>query len=192
MRCSECTGTYRKMHGKLTLIDKYVGQYTVPPIDYLECARCGGRLFSPAAAREVEAARERKLQGTLLSKPLAAFATATEAADLLGVTRQAFHKNRRITRGFIFQTGFGGKTVYLRESIVRFKKTGNGRFLLHPGAQNQQVEYESIMSTTHPAGLYDRARPASREWNKQIFGKGGTMHSVRRLSYAQEEASAVA
>ena len=66
----------------------------------------------------------------ITDKPVDSFVIATEAASMLGISRQAFHKHRRIQRGFIYKTNFGGKTVYLKESVLHFKETGDGRFPL--------------------------------------------------------------
>ena len=49
---------------------------------------------------------------------------------MLGVSRQALHKHRRIRRGFIFQTMFDGKIVYLKQSVFQYMKKGDGRFSL--------------------------------------------------------------
>ena len=70
--------------------------------------------------------------------------SAAAAADLLGVSRQALHKHRRIRKGFIYQTELSGKTVYLRESVELFKKTGDGRFSLHSSGVHSQNQAESV------------------------------------------------
>ncbi len=130
MKCSECGGTYVKQRGTLEFTDECAGRFAVSEVEHFKCDQCGDFLFSPDVAREIERAREEKLRGILLARPIGAFISATQAADLLGITRQALHKHRRISRGFIFQIEFGGKTAYLKESVERFKTTGDGRFPL--------------------------------------------------------------
>ena len=130
MKCSECGGSYIEKHDRLTVIDPYIGPVTTDITDYLVCDTCGDILYTHSSAKHLEEAREEALQGILQSMPINAFLTVSETADLLGISRQALHKHRRIRRGFIFQTTFGGKTVYLKESAERFKKTGDGRFPL--------------------------------------------------------------
>lgn len=131
MKCTECGGTFRKRSGTLEFTDRYAGRFAVGIVDYHKCDDCGELLFSPDVARKVEEARGDKLRLALLNRPLGAFVSGTEAAELLGITRQAFHKHRRIRRGFIFQVAHGGKMFYLRESVARFKQSGDGRFPLY-------------------------------------------------------------
>jgi hypothetical protein len=130
MRCLECGGEYVVRRGTLQVPDPYVGPLTVGPIEYMKCGKCGDYMFSGDAARRIEEAEETALQGILRSQPLGAFLSASETAALLGISRQALHKHRRIRRGFIFQTEFGGKTVYLKSSVDLFRKQGDGRFVL--------------------------------------------------------------
>jgi hypothetical protein len=96
----------------------------------MKCNNCGDLLYSVEAARNIETARKMALQGILQSKPISAFLSAAETAVYLDISKQALHKHRRIRRGFIFQTEFGGKIVYLKKSVELFKKTGDGRFEL--------------------------------------------------------------
>lgn len=118
------------MHDNLELSDKYVGPYSVESVDYSQCEECGRRLFPLETARRIEEKRELVLQEKIQSFPIKDFVTGVEAARILGITRQALHKNRRIRRGFIFQTRFSNKAVFLRKSVELFKKTGDGRFTL--------------------------------------------------------------
>ncbi|MCK4548380.1 MAG: helix-turn-helix domain-containing protein [Candidatus Eisenbacteria sp.] len=152
MRCNECGGTYVPMRKPLQITDRYTGPLTVEGIEYLKCDRCGDYLFSPEAAKRIGEARAHALDTILQSQPLSAFVPAPIAADMLGISRQALHKHRRIRRGFIFQAGFGDKTVYLRESVLRFKAAGDGRFPLW--SAEEQVEYAETQRVV-PAVPYE-------------------------------------
>ena len=69
----------------------------------------------------------------LLSRvPVGDYITAAEAWGILGMSRQAFHQNSRIRRGFIYSVprGPGGERLYHRGSVEQFRKTGDGRFPL--------------------------------------------------------------
>jgi hypothetical protein len=83
-------------------------------------------------AKRIEERRYEILKQWLQSQPLNAFISATETASILGISRQALHKHKRIRRGFIYCTTFGEKKVrlYLKNSVLQFKKTGDGRFPL--------------------------------------------------------------
>ena len=66
--------------------------------------------------------------GIITAQPIKDFVTATEAAELLGVSRQALHK-----RGgrLIYRTMFGRRWYYLRSSVLLFKDTGDGRHTIY-------------------------------------------------------------
>ena len=142
MRCHECGGALVQKSGRLQFTDQFAGPFTVRSVEYSECEKCGDRLFSPHAARQIEEARERTLQDVLQSQPISAFVSRAEAATILGISRQALHKHRRIRRGFIFRTRFGDTTVYLRKSVDLFKATGDGRFLLR---ESERIEHAPEM-----------------------------------------------
>jgi hypothetical protein len=130
MRCNQCGGKYITKHGDLDITDAYVGPFTVPAVEYFECEGCGDLAYSPETILEIEKARKVGLEEMLQSFPLRDFVTATRAGVMLGISRQALHKHRRIRRGFIFKTQFADRTLYLNKSVLLFKDTGDGRFPL--------------------------------------------------------------
>lgn len=130
MKCHNCGGNYKRFKGPLRIDDPYVGSFEVNIPEYLKCENCGEYLLPGRWAEEIDRARARKLDELLAAKPLREFITASEAARLLGISRQALHKNRRIKKGFIFYTRFGGGIVYLKKSVELFKETGDGRYPL--------------------------------------------------------------
>ena len=130
MRCHNCGGSYQHVKGPLRIDDPYIGPFEVDVPEYLKCDQCGEYLLPGRWAEEVDRARARRLEELLRSQPLQEFITAAETAKLLGISRQALHKNRRIKQGFIYHTRFGRKTVFLKKSVELFKKVGDGRFPL--------------------------------------------------------------
>jgi hypothetical protein len=137
MKCCECDGEYKPKTGPLQISDKYIGAFTVKKLEYRKCNKCGDLLYSIEAAKVIEAARKAALQEILQVKSINKFLCAAETADFLGISRQALHKHHRIRRGFIFQTKFAGKTVYLKKSVELFKKIGDGRFALLQSPENE-------------------------------------------------------
>lgn len=132
MKCHSCKGEYQRRKDTLKLPDDHVGSLVVYDVDYLVCEDCDDYLLPLETAKKVEDERDRKISEILSSRPISEYISAAETATLLGITRQALHKHRRISRGFIYQVQFGEKTVYLKKSVLRFKETGDGRFLLCP------------------------------------------------------------
>ncbi len=132
MNCYQCGGVYEVKSDSLQIFDFYVGKIEVPNIPYYECTDCHDILYTEEMSRAIEAERNRLIHELLIQFPLANFLNSTQVASMLGISRQALHKHRRIKHGFIYQTKFVGITLYLKQSVLRFKRTGDGRFPLQP------------------------------------------------------------
>lgn len=131
MKCNDCGGDYKKIKDSHYRVeDEFLGSFTVPDVEFLKCGKCGEVLLSPETVAKIENEESRVLDGLLQNMPISAFLSSAETAAVLGISRQALHKHRRISRGFIFQTSFGGSKVYLKESVECFRKKGDGRFKL--------------------------------------------------------------
>lgn len=141
MKCYECGGQYREIHGDLVIDDEYVGTFLVTAVHYRKCGSCGQVLYPLDTAEAIEKRRSERRDELLQGRPISAFLTASETATTLGISRQALHKHRRIRRGFIYQTAFCGGVVYLEESVNLFKRTGDGRFRLIPSSEPTGGEY---------------------------------------------------
>lgn len=166
MKCYQCGETYIAKQESLELTDEYIGPFTVEGAEYFECDKCGDYLFSPKTSELIETARRLALEKWLQSLPISAFVTAAEVARILGISRQALHKHRRIRRGFIFQTQFDDKAVYLRKSVDLFKNNGDGRFrLVEP---ESEVQYTSKPKMT--AVLVRYISPSYRQFGDVVIG----------------------
>jgi len=141
MKCYECGGVYKAKSDSLEIFDFYVGKIEVRGIPYYQCENCHDILYTEEMSRAIETERNRRIHKLLKQLPLGDFVSSTEAASILDISRQALHKNRRINHGFIHQTKFAGVTVYLRQSVLRFKKTGDGRFPLQSHRYSPSSEY---------------------------------------------------
>jgi len=126
----ECGSDYLQKHGTLTEHDEYVGEWQVHDVDWLECPACGDVALRGDAAQKSAEARRRKLESLIADYPMKSFVLETEAAELLGVSKQAVNQNRRIQRGFVYCLRRAGRNFYLKESLLQFKETGDGRFPL--------------------------------------------------------------
>jgi hypothetical protein len=145
MKCSECGGNFIRKHGNIELQDNCIGNFVVRDIEYLRCDKCEEYLFSCEASQNIEKSRNQKLQSIIQSQPLDEFISSSETAQILGITRQALHKHRRIRRGFIYQTQFGDKIVYLKKSVLLFKSTGDGRYPLREQENNIQYTNKTLV-----------------------------------------------
>jgi hypothetical protein len=173
MKCGSCGADLIAVAGPLQLSDECVGPYVANVREYLECAVCGEILIPGEAAGVVDAARQRRLEELLLAAPLGDFVTASQAAEMLGVSRQALHKNRRVRNGFIFHVRFGENTLYLRQSVDLFKELGDGRFPLFTGEGtmlaevDQYTDSEALNSTNSEP--YERDFERIAHWFSEGF-----------------------
>ena len=137
MNYCECGGVYHKKKDELLLYDGSIGPYSVVDVSYEQCSKCGELMFPPETLRIIEETRNRKREEFIRNEPVGNFISAAETAAILGISRQALHKHRRIRRGFIYSTTIGDIKVYHRKSVELFKSDGDGRFLLCLDAVNR-------------------------------------------------------
>lgn len=182
MQCNQCGSQYTLKHGDLEMTDAYVGPFPVKAVKYLECEGCGDLAYPPETILEIEKVRKQALEKELQSLPISDFVPAAEAAAILGISRQALHKHRRIRRGFIFMTQFAGKPVYLRKSVELFKETGDGRF--HFMEPEEEVVYTSQQSRTPMLVVY--VSNSGKSHIPSVFFSGPRQTAIPgRIQYAR-------
>ena len=143
MKCYSCGGNYLEHFGSVNLNDDIIGNYCVYDIEYHKCSKCGTLLFSEKTVLKIEE-KESEIRNKLIRQlPINEFIFASEAAEILNISRQALHKHHRIKRGFIYSTSFGGKKVYHKKSVLLFKERGDGRFKLFDQLPIDDVKYLS-------------------------------------------------
>jgi len=142
MFCIECNAECRERRGDFKETRRDAGEILVPDCQWHECPVCGEVFMDMAMADRLDQAYRKRLRELLLARSLPEFITASEAADMLGISRQALHKHRRIRRGFIHRVRRFGQWLYLKESVEAFNQTGDGRI--------------SIVSVRPPADLSRR------------------------------------
>jgi predicted nucleotidyltransferase len=157
MQCLECGGSYVESSERYVYKDFIVGDIAVQGKKFYRCNKCGDVLFTLEMSCALDEAIHERKQQLIGSLPIRDFITATKTAKLLGVTRQALNKNRRIKKGFIHQTTLGDNTVYVKRSVMRYKRTGDGRYPLSglisgiPGAVVEQcgtmMDKDSVLET---------------------------------------------
>jgi len=157
MRCYNCGGYYRETTDLVEIADSYVGTIPVEGVTCLICNDCGGILFSEEFVDKLELVRRKRIQEGIKSYPLKDFVTTIETAAMLGITKQALHKHKRISKGFIYHTKIGNIIVYLKPSVERFVKTGDGRFPLYKETVTQK-KIEDTQLTPAVSQVRDKAR----------------------------------
>jgi hypothetical protein len=141
MKCYDCGELYNEISGSLPLHDDFIGDYIVQDVHYYHCGKCGKILFPTDTILKIESI-ENDSKAKLINKiPVSEFVFANDAADMLGITKQAFNKNHRIKNGFIYSITIGNKKLYNKKSIQLFKQNGDGRFNLshQPRIENPKL-----------------------------------------------------
>lgn len=185
MNCSNCRGKYIERHGIIRMSDKIIGDYSADDVDYYICDTCGDTIFSVDTLKIIEKARAETEEKLIKERPLGAFLSASQTADLLRISRQALHKNRRIRRGFIFKTKIDGNDFYLKESVLKYIETGDGRFPLSlTDRQDKKEIYAEIKvirakklpraSWTIAEAEFERTPPVNlmtepKEWHEELI-----------------------
>lgn len=142
MKCNECDGTYKNLSGLYNYNDPLVGEISINGIPYYKCDKCGDILLSEKMALSLDQARNNRIKELLGEYPIGDFISAKHTWELLGITRQALNKNQRIRKGFIYSIDFDGVNAFLKQSVLLFKKTGDGRFPLYqiPNSSSDYID----------------------------------------------------
>lgn len=147
MSCEICGGKLVLMVGFYPFSSKVVGQISVPNVKYTKCQNCHDILIDfdqSVIMTEYIKEQERK---AITSIPIRDFISLNQAADLLGVTKQAFSKNERIKRGFVYSVETDGRVLYYRKSVEEFKKSGDGRVRVSPQTK-ETIKEEYVRAVT--------------------------------------------
>jgi uncharacterized membrane protein YheB (UPF0754 family) len=178
MYCDECGGICERKSDELEVTDPYVGSIAISGLTYYKCNKCGTILYSLEMSQALDEKRKLMIKQLLGERPINDFISAAETAKLLNISRQALHKNLRIKHGFIFQTQLSVAKVYLKQSVLQYKKTGDGRFsLVWFGTGSNQYIRETI-----PLQI------ESYQYHKMNMATG-FMHSTFRKSFTSLEES---
>lgn len=157
MKCYECgKGEYQERHeAKFRVDDNEIGTFYVADVSYMQCSHCGDRLFGSEDARKIDETRDKVLDAILQSMPFGDFVSAAVAAQMLGISRQALHKHRRISRGFIYQVMKDGGKFYLKRSVEQFVESKDGRFTLRqPDARRVEHKEASKSMSKYPLDFF--------------------------------------
>ncbi len=141
MKCYNCGTNLVEHNGNLEIPNAIIGNFSISNATYHKCADCDEILLSSSTWKTVDEEEKRITNSLLLNLPLNKFIGASPVAKILGISRQALHKHRRIRRGFIYSITYEGKIYYHIESVKLYKETGDGRLPLTQATPKKEVEY---------------------------------------------------
>jgi len=130
MHCALCNGNTTKQTGEHQFKSKILGQILVPHITFERCSECNNKTFSSEDSAALMAYVQKKERDAIEKLPVSGWISATDAANVLGVSKQAFSKNPKIKRGFIYSIKIGDRKFYYKKSVQRFMETNDGRLQL--------------------------------------------------------------
>jgi YgiT-type zinc finger domain-containing protein len=130
MKCEMCNGKLSKVKEELEFSTPALGKLLIPNVTFFKCNECGEKLLTPEISNKVMDYVKTKEQEAINSLPIGEFISLNEAAEILGVTKQAFSKNPKIKRGWIYSTNIGERKYYYLKSVEFFKKKKDGRIPL--------------------------------------------------------------
>ena len=129
-QCDECGALTKLTTGPYTTRTVNFGIVEVPGIPQYRCDACGAVDLPAGAASQVDAYLGRAEADAIARLPVGKFIDSAESTLLLGVSKQAFSKNRRVRRGFIYSRDVGKFRLYYEPSVEAFKSTQDGRIKL--------------------------------------------------------------
>ncbi|MFH1991923.1 MAG: hypothetical protein ABIK98_05885 [Pseudomonadota bacterium] len=130
MKCALCNGRLINKFESIEFNSKSIGKMLVPELKFTECQDCKDKIFTPEEFDKAIDFIDKKEKEAISNLPIKDFITANEAAEMLGITKQAFSKNYKIKRGLIYSVKIGGKKYYHKKSVELFKEKNNGKFLI--------------------------------------------------------------
>lgn len=128
MRCLECGGNYENIHGDLPLTGIGIGKFILGDVDFSRCSACGDIMIPAETCEKADKLEKHLLNEALNKLPVKDWLSGADAAAIMGITRQAFHKNKKIRKGFIYSINHYGKRLYHKKSVEFFQANGDGRF----------------------------------------------------------------
>ena len=150
--------------------NKSIGSYSIYLAKYYKCEGCGSLLFPKETAKKITSKEEEIRNNLIHQLAVREFIVATEAAAMLGITKQAFHKHRRIKNGFIYSVIIGGKRLYNKKSVQLFKETKDGRFNLSKQIPEEVVKYVLVLdsiSHSHISYINNIKEHLTYSWTKK-------------------------
>lgn len=135
MKCPECGTTMRLQKG-YDIDSKVLGKVHLRNVEVEHCANCDISLLTLDSAQTANIELAALEESAINEIPVGNFITLNESAEILGVTKQAFQKNARIQRGFIFSVTKGRSKLYDKKSVKLFAASGDGRYRLNANSQH--------------------------------------------------------
>lgn len=138
--CEYCDGTITKVKTVLPFKSKALGTVNVPDVEQHKCSKCGNTSLSLDEANKVTQFVRDKEQHVINHLPASDFISLNQAAELLGISKQAFSKHPRVKRDFIYSITIDNKKFFYKRSVEAFRDSKDGRVSLSWPSIINQIE----------------------------------------------------
>jgi hypothetical protein len=138
--CEYCDGTITKVKTVLSFKSKALGTIRIPDIEQHKCSKCDNTSLSLDEANKVSQFVRDKEQHVINNLPASDFISLNQAAELLGISKQAFSKHPRVKRNFIYFITIDNKKFFYKRSVEAFRETKDGRVSLSWPSIINQIE----------------------------------------------------
>lgn len=146
--CHEC-GT--KAHAK-TISDYKewtieFGDLEIPfPVEAFVCSldTCQEIYINAGEIHKIEMFVKERIKDFTKKTPGYLLLSTRQTSTFLGITRQALNKKNCPVRRKTYQTEIDGTEYFLKESVEKYKKTGDGRYFLK---QHEEIEHDALKSS---------------------------------------------
>lgn len=163
--CIVCGGNSKEKTGSLVVFDNFVGKFIIENSRYLQCDNCHELLIPEKTSLAIDRERENKKLQLLCKLPISDYIDGRSTARILGVSRQALHKNKAIKSGKIYHIKMGKKKIYNKRSVQMYLDTSDGRYPLENTPYNVLtiIPYEQIDNARYiDLGLWSEEIASSR------------------------------
>lgn len=126
--CTRCGEKTIRTSDDYLCFSRVLGYALAPRVEIDQCSNCGLKFLPLEAEKEVYRWLSIHEQIAIDSLSGDQLLSAGQAAEILGVTKQAFSKNPKVKKGHIYFTSVGNKKIYFKSSVDLFKDSGDGRF----------------------------------------------------------------
>ncbi len=117
MKCDNCGKQAIEIVENYPFYSKALGTISVPNVKFIKCELCGETYFSIPEAEKVTNYVRMKEKEAISAIPIDEFVSQNKAATTLGMSKQAFSKNSRIKRGFIYSVQIDRRNFYYSKSV---------------------------------------------------------------------------
>ena len=151
MNCFKCHGKIEPINdSRYQWRNEFLGDFSIDNTCVEKCNKCGELLLPYYLIKQIEKEEQARLERWLLSQCTNSndftdkFISATELAEVLGVSRNAVHKTPKY-KTLIYNIKIRDQVLYFLKSAEKYKKSKDGRFEINQSTIEKNFEYVEVI-----------------------------------------------